>query len=278
MASNKQRLQGLIQPPPIQRGQPYAVTSPTSAEEVPPPLEATTIQRGPAYTTSLAVVDGPLTPAVLALRDSLQIIARSYIGARRRSGLALLEAARWLSEARVEAQHGEWDDFLEATETLADTAEQLLRIYEGSMAYPALAEAVTTGRVNQSVAERLTRRSTPPTVIDQVLSSARPLKVADVDRVIKAARQGDPVVVDEAVVGGQIPKIMEFEPNDHRVEGSSTLRQLQEAAMNMSELLHQAEAIPAGEETLKLIDQIDKATAAIRRSIIRRSVIEGDLK
>ena len=244
---------------------------------MPPPLEATTIQRGPAYTTSLAVVDGPLTPAVLALRDSLQIIARSYIGARRRSGLALLEAARWLSEARVEAQHGEWDDFLEATETLADTAEQLLRIYEGSMAYPALAEAVTTGRVNQSVAERLTRRSTPPTVIDQVLSSARPLKVADVDRVIKAARQSDPVV-DEAVVEGQIPKIMEFEPNDHRVEGSSTLRQLQEAAMNMSELLRQAEAIPAGEETLKLIDQIDKATAAIRRSIMRRSVIEGDLK
>lgn len=272
MASNKQRLQGLIQPPPLQRGQPYAVTPPKPAEEAPPP-EATAIQRGPAYTTSLAVVDSPLPPAVLALRDGLQIIARSYIGARRRSGLALLEAARWLSEARVEAQYGEWDDFLKATETLSDTAEQLLRIYEGSMAYPALAEALTTGRVNQSVAERLTRRSTPSTVIDQVLSSDRPLKVAEVDRVIKAARQGEPVVVNEAVVGGQIPIILEFEPNEHRVEDGSTLRQLQEAVINMSELLRQADAIPAGEETLKLIDQIDKAAAAIRRSIMRRSVI-----
>ena len=44
-------------------------------------------------------------------------------GARQRSGEALLEAARWLSEARAEAQHGEWRVFLEATNTSDDTAE-----------------------------------------------------------------------------------------------------------------------------------------------------------
>src|SRR4051794_37568979 len=69
------------------------------------------------YPISTRAADTIPPAAAAVLSERLQEIARQYIGARRRSGEALLEAARWLSEARAEAQHGEWYVFLDATST-----------------------------------------------------------------------------------------------------------------------------------------------------------------
>lgn len=165
------------------------------------PTEALAIERGPAYRTSVDSRDLSVPAAVLGLRPALQHLAQSYLGARRRSGIALLEAARWLSEARAAAEYGEWELFLAAIETPAATAEQLMRIYDTAMASPQFAEAVVSGRINQSVAERLTRRSTPPQAFEQVLQSERPLTVGDVARVIHEVRQqpsfgGAPEVIE----------------------------------------------------------------------------------
>jgi hypothetical protein len=57
------------------------------------------------YPISTRAADTVLPIAAGVLSERLQEIARhrQYIGARRRSGEALLEAARWLSEARAEA-------------------------------------------------------------------------------------------------------------------------------------------------------------------------------
>jgi hypothetical protein len=127
-----------------------------------------------------------------------------------------LVAARWLSEARAAAQHGEWDDFLLATETTADTAERLLRIYDLAMQRPAFAAAVAAGRLNQSAAERLARASTPTEVIDVVLTAEKPPTVADVDRAIRAAKhgaaQGRRAQSSESRTAdlGQIPQFAEF--------------------------------------------------------------------
>jgi len=64
------------------------------------------------YPISTRAPDPELPAQASALSERLQEIARQYIGARQRSGEALLDAARCLSEARAEAQRGEWQIFL----------------------------------------------------------------------------------------------------------------------------------------------------------------------
>jgi hypothetical protein len=267
MASSKQKLQGLIgSQPPIQKGAPYSVSG--DAASAPAPTETAVIQRGASFIVSTSDdAEGPLPEAVLALRDELREIARSYIGARRRSGRALLEAARWLSEARAAAEHGEWDDFLEATATTADTAERLLRIYERSMQHPAFAAAVADGRLNQSAAERLARGSTPVEVIDEVLTAEQAPSVAQVDRAIRAARRSaEPVREDQP--GGQIPQIAEF--GDQPSSASPVLELLREVAVTLGELAASADAVPPGEESSQLVRSIEQSLSAIRSSIRKR--------
>ena len=273
MASSKQKLQGLIgTQPPIQKGAPYSVSG--DAASAPPPAETAMIQKGAGFTVSTADnAEGPLPEAVLALRVELREIARSYIGARRRSGRALLEAARWLSEARAAAEYGEWDDFLAATVTTADTAERLLRIYERAMQHPAFAAAVADGRLNQSVAERLARESTPVEVIDDVLTSEKLSTVAQVDRAIRAARRpAEPVREDQ--LGGQIPQFAEFaaQPGSE----SPMLELLREIAATLGELAASADAVPPGEESSQLVRSIEQSLSTIRSSIRKRSGATGE--
>src|SRR5690606_11308480 len=86
------------------------------------------IQPSIDYPVSTQAAEEPLVSAGV-LSTHLQEIARLYVQARRRSGEALLEAARWLYEARSVAQYGEWLIFLEATTTSPDTAERLIDIH-----------------------------------------------------------------------------------------------------------------------------------------------------
>jgi hypothetical protein len=298
MASSKQKLQGLISAQtPIQKGTPYTVSA--DAADAPPPVETAALQRGAAFIVSTsAAAEGPLPEAVLALRAELREIARSYIGARRRSGRALLEAARWLSEARAAADHGEWEEFLAATETTADTAERLRRIYDRSMQHPAFAAAVADGRLNQSAAERLARDSTPVEVIDVVLTAEKMPTVAEVERAIRAVKR--PALVARAgKIGGQIPQIAEFggaapggqipqfaefggsvdENQIPQIAGfagkisaaSPVIQLLREVTAALGKLAARPESVPPGAEASQLLHSIEQSLSVIRSSVLGRS-------
>ncbi|MEN9935859.1 MAG: hypothetical protein RLZZ387_2438, partial [Chloroflexota bacterium] len=175
MPDNKKRLQGMIgapaapgaTPAAIQKGTPYQVAAP-------------------------AVVEPELLAQAGAMSAPLQEIARRYIGARRRSGEALLEAARWLSEARALAAHGEWQVFLSATATTDDTAERLLNIHTLAMQNPQFADSVARNWLGQSAASLLARPSTPSEVVETVLAGERPPTVAEVERTVRQARKAPP--------------------------------------------------------------------------------------
>ncbi|WP_129676652.1 DUF3102 domain-containing protein [Candidatus Chloroploca sp. Khr17] len=276
MANGKQRLQGLIGTGvPLQKGAPYTVSSPDAEGQEPVPT-TTTLQRGAPFTISTADdVDIPLSDAVLSLREELQALARNYIGARRRSGKALLEAARWLREARVAADHGEWYAFLEATETSTDTAERLLRIYELAMQHPAFGSAVAEGRLSQSTAERLARESTPFEVIEVVLTAEKPPTVAEVDRAIRAAKRASvesgraagpqPLPADRAE--GATPRVALLASGGLDPASPDALPMqlaLQEIATILAELAQHAEQFTLNEASTQALQSIEQSLAILK--------------
>lgn len=215
-------------------------------------------------------------PAVAGtLSTRLQEIARQYIGARRRSGEALLEAARWLSEARAEAQHGEWQTFLEATSTSDDTAERLLNIHTLAMQNPQFAESVRSNWIGQSVAALLARPSTPPEVATELLSAEQPPRVADVQRVIRQKRQ--------SIVAGpdmQNPQIADFGETTYQhktiiTQQSATsitaLDVLQEVAIALAGVEQLADSLSSSAETEQALAQIEQSLQTIRRAVAQRS-------
>jgi hypothetical protein len=221
------------------------------------------------YPISTRAGDPELPAQVGMLSERLQEIARQYIGARRRSGEALLEAARWLSEARAEAQHGEWYTFLEATSTSEDTADIMLNLHIRAMTDGRFAEAVRTNWLGQSAAGLLARPSTPPQVVDEVLSAPEPPKVDDIRRKIKAAKASQ-----GAGAPGQIPEIPGFEQPGLSVvigsELSSALDLLREVADTLAHLERSAHELPANAETERVLEGAERSLAAIRRAVERR--------
>lgn len=187
MSSNRRRLKGML-----------------GSDE--PGASPAPVQKGPAFHLSTtAVGETELPPQLDSLRAPLQEIARRYLGARRRSGEALLEAARWLAEARTAAAHGEWQSFLDATGTSADTAERLLHIHITAMQNPQFADAIARNWLGQSVAALLARPSTPPEVIDEALKQPNSPSIAAVEQAI-ARRRG------RTSQPGQTPQAAEFPP------------------------------------------------------------------
>lgn len=180
------------------------------------PAPAAPIQKGAPFQVSTAgqTAEPDLPAQIGELSAPLQEIARRYVGARRRSGEALLEAARWLTEARDTAAHGEWQVFLDATSTSADAAERLLNIHRTAMQNAQFADAVARNWLGQSVAALLARPSTPPEVVEEVLAQETAPSVADVRGAVSRARgprrgKGE----------GQIPQIAEFEDGARRRQG-----------------------------------------------------------
>jgi hypothetical protein len=167
------------------------------------------IPRGQPYGLSTTMSAPELPERAGALPVRLQDIARQYIGARHKSGQALLEAARWLSEARQEAKHGEWKVFLEATGTSDDTAERLLNIHAQSMQNPQFADFVRTQWIGQSAAALLSAPSTPPEIIDQVLRAPDPPTVASIKSAIKEAKQ-PPTPEQPATDAGKVAAIQRY--------------------------------------------------------------------
>jgi hypothetical protein len=229
------------------------------------------------YPISTRTADPELPAQAGMLSERLQDLARQYLGARRRSGEALLEAARWLSEARAEAQHGEWQTFLEATNTSDDTAERLLNIHRQAMQNPQFAEAVRTNVIGQSVAALLAQSSTPPEIVAEVLDSPEPPSVAQVQKKIRHARQVPATPQPVRDLGKvQNPQIADFEVADRfgTIGGSESpltaLELLYEVAETMAHLELSAQEISTGAETEHALQRIERSAAAIRSILLRR--------
>ncbi len=141
------------------------------------------------YQLSTSALPSELPTEAEALGAPLYELARRYVGARRRSGEALIEACRWLNDARQIAEEGTWYLFLRVTETSEDVAERLLNIHLLASRHPSVEAGIINGRINQSVAALLARPSTPSEVIEEVLTDSAPLSVATIQRSIRAARQ-----------------------------------------------------------------------------------------
>ena len=217
--------------------------------------------------------DSPELPTLVAtLSERLQELARQYIGARRRTGEALLEAARWLSEARAEAQHGEWGVFLEATGTSDDSAERLLNIHRQAMQNPQFAESVRANWIGQSIAGLLSQPSTPPAVVAEVLSSPQSPTVAEVQKKVRQARA--PKTLASSDLGkAKNPQFAEFAPRNESThpELPTVIAMLHEVKLVLAHVEHSVSELPAGQETTQALEQIEQALASLRRAFEQRS-------
>ena len=231
-------------------------------EVVQAPGEAVALVRGQPYQT------GPQnTPIVLpaeadALSVPMQDIARRYLGARRKSGEALLEAARWLSEARNEAQHGEWLRFLDVTSTTPDAAERLLNIHQRAMSDAQFAEAVRTNWLSPTTAALLARPSTPTELVAEVLQTPSAPKLADIEQKIKQVRQPKP--------DGQIPQNAVFDQASTSGQQIFALEMLRETVKALVHLERTVGELPATTETEQALERAEHAIAALRRALRAR--------
>jgi hypothetical protein len=119
------------------------------------------------------------------LSPQLQHLKHCYLDARKRTGEAILEAARWLSEARNIARYGEWHLFLRESGTSEDNAERLLHIHNLATKNPLFAEAIRSNWLGETAAGLLARPSTPPDTILEVLKAPESLNTRQIERTIR---------------------------------------------------------------------------------------------
>jgi hypothetical protein len=140
---------------------------------------------GPPYAIGPAQLPVELPAEAGTLSPILQQLARNYISARQRAGEALLEAARWLSEARETARHGEWGVFLHATRTSEGTANRLIDIHREALTNPQFAQAIRVEWLSFTAAAELARKSTPASLKQSLLNAPS----APTREEVKAARK-----------------------------------------------------------------------------------------
>ena len=231
--------------------------------------EQPAIQHGMPFQVSIQAQDHALELPAQAegLSEKLQDLARHYIGARHKTGVALLESARWLSEARVQAQHGEWQLFLEATGTSADMAERLLNIHTLAMHNPHFAESVARNWLGQSAAALLARPSTPPAAIDAVLAGDAPPDTASVGRVIRKMRRAEVVAGGESAPAANVetiqnPQIADFGPV---ASGDHAQLLLLDVAKRIHDVAAIAAIIPTTAAAIRALQDIEQAVATLRQ-------------
>ena len=199
------------------------------------------------------------------LSTHLQEIARLYVQARRRSGEALLEAARWLYEARSVAQYGEWLIFLEATTTSPDTAERLIDIHTKAMEDTRFAEAITQNWLGQTVAALLAKPSTPSEIVDEVLEEGQPVTVAEVRQRIKKHKQPQQNTEPETPNQATIPHNTVFHTNTAEQVQATEL--LHEIVLSLEGLQALVNVLPGDQYTLQQLEQAEELLRAIRQNL-----------
>lgn len=230
-------------------------------------LSTTTLE---AASTSVA-----LPPEADSLSEPLRELAVRFIGARRRVGEALLEACRYMSEARVAAEEGQWYVFLRVTGTSPDSAETLLNIHYRAAQHEAFAEKIRSGWLNQTVAGELAKPSTPPEVLQQLLERDEPLRVVDVKRARRApaASRDEIHSVDNPNYSGSL-SVTSVAGGMHDVvqaiaeaEQATLSALLNEVATSLEAIATQAHALSANEQTRHTLQRIEQATEALRRRL-----------
>ena len=195
-----------------------------------------------------------------ALPEQLQAIARQYISARQRSGQALLDAARWIAEAREIAKHGEWQIFLDATKTSAAAAKRLLDTHATAMRDPQFAEAIRTDWISATVAGELAQPSLPDRKRAELLSRPNPPKREDV----RAAARKSTTVVDlkplEAADAGELAPAHWVGPTCRKL---ITTAELVRWASEQREQIGAEERAMLSEEAVKLIAELEAMIEAL---------------
>ena len=235
----------------------------------------------PIYELSTNVLDAAPTSVALlpeadTLSEQLRELAVRFIGARRRVGEALLEACRYMSEARAAAEEGQWYVFLRVTGTSPDSAETLLNIHIRASQHAAFAEKIRSGWLNQTVAGELAKPSTPPEVLQQLLEREEPLRVADVKRARRAPipdreerhivdnpNYSGSTVIAEGPSGGQ--DVVQLVA---QAEQTTLTALLVEVATSLETISVQAHTLPPDEHTLHTLQRIEQATATLRHRLM----------
>jgi hypothetical protein len=130
----------------------------------------------------IEIEDAPVS----ALSPTLQSIARNYIGARSRAGGAILDAARYLAEARAAAKRGEWSVFLESTGTQEDTATRMLAIARRAADDQQYARAISDGRLALTAAFEIL--SAPAETQQRAIESDTPTPISTIRAEKQAAK------------------------------------------------------------------------------------------
>lgn len=230
-------------------------------------LSTTTLEAAP---TSVA-----LPPEAEGLSEQLRELAVRFIGSRRRVGEALLEASRYMSEARAAAEEGQWYVFLRVTGTSPDSAETLLNIHTRAKQHPTFAEKIRSGWLNQTVAGELAKPSTSPEVLQLLLERDEPLRVADVKRARRSPVPGRDELhsVDNPNYSGPpLPAEVRIAHHDAaealaEAEQATLSSLLSEVATSLEAIAIQAHMLPATEQTQRTLQRIEQAMAAIRRRL-----------
>ncbi len=240
-----------------------------------PPSEPST---RPIYELSTTTIDATPTSVTLppeadTLSEAVRELAVRFIGARRRIGEALLEACRYMSEARTKAAEGEWYTFLTVTGTSPDSAATLINIHYRAAQHPAFAEKIRSGWLNQTVAGELAKPSTPPELLQQMLELRKPPRVADIKQARRPVRETYHQHVDNPNYagweGGTPLLAAGHEPTaaPQPIEATRVLAHLHDVATTLETLAHQPSRLPHNEQTHAALQRIELALNLIQHSM-----------
>lgn len=157
------------------------VTRPTATEDIgPSPLP---------FSTGVAPHAIQLPPEASELAAPEQELARSFLTAWRRTGEFLLEAARWMTEARARVEHGRWGLWLRVVGVSDDLSENLRNLHARANQLPRYAEAVKTGRLGATSAYLLAPKSVPDELVIEVLEAPAPIPTKELERRLRDYRR-----------------------------------------------------------------------------------------
>ena len=249
---------------------PLTITAPERPAPAATPKSAQPIYELSTVTLDEAPSSVALPPEAAMLTDQLRELAVRVLGARRRLGDALLDACRWLSEARAAAEEGQWYVFLRVTGTSPDSAENLLNIHARVRQNTAFAEKIRSGWLNQTVAGELAKPATPPEVLQQLLERAEPPRVVDVKRARRILPQARDAyhIVDNPNYSGSPPVLSAPLDSDIAQAGQTTLAALlAEVATSLEAIAAQAHTLSSDEDTRQTLSRIKAATEAIQHHV-----------
>lgn len=177
----------------------------------------------------IEIEDAPVS----ALSPRLQSIARNYIGARARAGGAILDAARYLAEARATAKRGEWGIFLESTGTQEDTASRMIAIANRADTDQQYARAINDGRLAFTAAFELL--SAPAETQQHALESEMPTPAST----IRHAKQELKLRTSAEFVSAPESTPLPSEDERHRITIEAILKEAENAGERTGTKLYQ---------------------------------------